>query len=379
LLSIYCTFAWYYLRAPTIEVLQMVPFAASTYHALAFARGKIKAAAPDQPGEETRPGAPLKPWFHLASACLWAGLLVLIKLIFLLHAAVIVVAAVLSGNKRGWLPATIISDVRRNFARYVLFMLVPLSLLAVVVLWSNWYRFESVFNTGYGQWMSSPGVKHDNLSLKILPSNLKGMFLTFNEYNVLTTFPVLVFALPGFRAFLRRHSAESAILIAVILANLIPNAMYSCWPGPWCYGPRYQLPMLFVAALPFVCVLEWTVRRIRTVSGISAATFMAGVLAFSLYLQVLICSVHYFAVEYLGGFFGQFKHERIDSALKEMSNPVHKGVFYMDLNAYLSGRRPHLLTERLRSLVPPDKWPGLKAQVDAQLKQFMRPNYYFFD
>jgi len=378
LLSIYCTFAWHYVRSPTIEILQMAPFAASTYHMLAFARRKREFASSARSENAPATRAPLGPWFHLAAASLWGGFLVLTKLLFVVHMGLIVAVAVTAGNRRSWAPSVIVADLRRNAIRYGVFMLTPMALFAAAVLWSNWYRFESILNTGYGQWMSSPGEMHDRFSPVFAPRNLKGMFVTLNEYNVFIAFPIVAFGLFGLRTFVRRYGSDSVVLLAVVVANLVPNAMYNCWPGSWCYGPRYQIQMLFVMALPFLCVLEWTAKRIRTVAGVGAASFMTVVLAVSLYLQVQVNSLHYFAQTYAGSMFDQFKIPAMRELTGSWSWSFHLGIRHADLKAYIAGKRAYAPLEIVKRVAPPEQWPQLKAQIDANLRQIAKPNFYFF-
>ena len=113
------------------------------------------------------------------------------------------------------------------------------------MLGSNAYRFGSPFNTGYTQWADERRL----FTANIVPA-LHG-FIFSKQKSIFLNFPLMIFALPGWPAFIKHHrfDAITALLFGVVL--LVINSAFRHWQGGACYGPRYLLPVAPILSLPF--------------------------------------------------------------------------------------------------------------------------------
>ena len=103
LATFYATFVWHYLRAPTLEIYQFLPFLGFYYHMLLFLRGR------DKPDDRE-----LNLWRHLSIAAAWTGILMLTKSFFALIFLLMWLFAVLAGH-RG---TPVYEKIRQNLFYY---------------------------------------------------------------------------------------------------------------------------------------------------------------------------------------------------------------------------------------------------------------------
>lgn len=365
---VYTSYVWHYLRSPTLEIFQMTPFLASVYHTLAFLRARNESG----PAPTDR-----SPWRQLLWACVWSGILVQVKTFFVIQFIPVWIVALTAGHTNRTLFGRCIANVKSDWRKYALYLALPSTVAAGALLWSNTVRFGSPFETGYSQWILANGSSDLGYNLSVVPKALKGIFIVPGQYNGFFVFPLFGIALFGCVGMKRRYSKEFWVLMLFFALNLFAAIGHATWTGAWCYGPRYQIHILTLGSLPALVVADWIGRRIRRPSGIVALATVASILTLSLGLQARVNSVHYFADRYLMALFGQFKHKSMESAVREMSAAKHRAVFFMDVNAYLKGRRAYRPMKQLRALAPPEHWPVLEAQIDEALRQLMKPNFFF--
>jgi len=365
--SIYSTYAWHYLRSPTLEIFQMPAFVGACFHALLFMRRR-------EAGDDSA-----RTWWHLTAAVCWSGWLVMTKVFFVVCFVPLWAFALVSGEKGLPWTARLAANFRKRLVPGLLSLVLPSLLWAVFLMWSNWYRFGSPFDTGYFQWVDDQGGYPGRLELRTLPIALKGLFVRVEQYNAFVVYPVFLFALAGIPTFFRKFRTEAVFLAGMFLVNLIPAACYITWNGSWCYGPRYQLHILVIGSVAFLEVMAWLRRHIREFPVAAAAAAMAAILAFSFHLQVQVNSLHYFTYNYVHGLFSQFKTPGMQKICDGMIHSRHRGFTHGDLKAYIEGRRSYEPVEEIRRVVRPDQAGAVMGQVDSHLRQMARPNYYFFD
>ena len=131
LASIYTTFLWHYLRAPTLEIFLIAGFVGFTYHALSFLRSDRASMSPEQPG-----------WVHLAVAVAFAGLLLLMKPLF----ALLFVALWLFAWSSGPAKLSLIDRFMRNGSdrrwKYLVHLVVPSCVAMALFLLANHVKFR---------------------------------------------------------------------------------------------------------------------------------------------------------------------------------------------------------------------------------------------
>lgn len=114
--------------------------------------------------------------------------------------------------------------------------------------WYNYMKFGSVLDTGYGRY-PVPGIgrygeyatQPVRTFLAILLSPGKGL-LFYNPILAVLPFCLL--------AFLRQHKRTAVLLAAPILGNLFFYSLLLYWAGDYAWGPRYQVTILPLLALP---------------------------------------------------------------------------------------------------------------------------------
>jgi hypothetical protein len=140
----------------------------------------------------------------------------------------------------------------------------------------NWWRFESLIDTGYRNigW-TFPFVKG---LYGLVASPGKGYLL----YN-----PVIVGAIVGAFIFWHRRRAEFWVIVGIVVTNLLFLAKYDHWHGGGSWGPRLLLPLTPFVILPLGSLLEnMSQKRLLNL-------LLAVLIAFSVVIQISGISVNY--------------------------------------------------------------------------------------
>ena len=222
--SIYSTFWWHYLRAQAFEAYMVPMVLGFFYHFV---------SQPNEPGRRER---------HLLASGAFLGALCLCKTVFV----VFVPVAVLFLLKRDGTKA---DHVERKRGLVVFFA--PVVLAMALLALSDWYRFGSVFNTGYTQWAAEKRLFDGNVLIGL------GGYVLGAQTSIFLHFPVLLFALPFWPAFLKRNRNDGLLIISLGAIFILIHAARSNWSGAVSYGPRYVLPVAPLLALPFIDFVEW--------------------------------------------------------------------------------------------------------------------------
>ncbi|MFC1529855.1 hypothetical protein ACFL6R_03955 [Gemmatimonadota bacterium] len=366
----YTTFAWYYLRAPGLEIYQVVPFLGFIFHLLASLRAR-EGEAPGTPTAEADPrfGA------HLLRAALWLGVLVLVKLFFIILIPVVWIFALGAGGKSD----TFGERLRRNLSEagiraLIRPLVIPTIAIVIAVLLVNQLKFGSPFTSGYGQWLGADGQSHDRFAFSWIGPAISSFLFRPGNANIFIHAPSLLVALFGLPAFLRRNRSEALFLLAVIVVIFLGVIPFSSWAGEWCYGPRYLLPIVLIGTLPRIEVGEWLLRAPRRIAAPIAIT-VGAVLLWSFSMQVRINSLHYFTFHRTQAFFAPFQNPDISAYYGGL---VHRGILHRDLIRSREGRREFPPAATLRELAPPERRGEIERALLPVLHEAVRPNYLLF-
>ena len=120
--------------------------------------------------------------------------------------------------------------------------------LALLLL-SNWWRFGSPFDNGY------PPQPFDTPLL----TGLFGLFLSPGKSLFLYA-PLALVAVLAIPIAMRRHAAETVLLLAIFVVTLPIYATFHDWHGDNAWGPRYlysTLPVLLVILAPALSRVRW--------------------------------------------------------------------------------------------------------------------------
>jgi hypothetical protein len=247
----------------------------------------------------------------------------------------------------------------------IAFALPVVCLLAVIAV-VNQYKFGGPLVTGYQQLASEKDLLGGDLG-----TALRG-FLVSAEGSLFTHFPPFFFALFAYPAFFRKRPAEGATIVVLLVALLLLNGRFRNWQGSVCYGPRYLLPLLPIASLPFLQVMEWIRGHLRTAAGVAAAAVVAIVLAGSAWLQHAVNTLPFFTYD-LTRNIARARHPDPDAV--EVFYERHVGRVHRDFIRYRRGEEPLALLESARSRMDPAAFEAMRRAIDG----ILRSNYLWFD
>jgi len=173
------------------------------------------------------------------------------------------------------------------FRKIVIFMMVLLP-FAGLVLWYNYYRFGSIFETGFQLLAAKAGV--DIFSGTPLLTGLRGFLMSpgkgFFYYS-----PIAILFFFTIRPFFKKHRWPSIAFILLILSYLLFLSRNKWWHGDWAWGPRYLLAITPFVILPIAELLD-SVRWRKNNSFIKFPVYV--VFTLSLLIQISAVSVHFF-------------------------------------------------------------------------------------
>ena len=151
-------------------------------------------------------------------------------------------------------------------------------------LWYNYYRFGSIFETGYQLIAERTGI--DFFTGTSLLTGLRGFLISpgkgFFYYS-----PVAILFFFGIKSFFKRHFELSLCFILIIFSYLFFLSKNLYWHGDWAWGPRYIL-----AITPFLIIPIAELFQSRSwIRSISLRAFVYCVVALSFVIQVAAVSV----------------------------------------------------------------------------------------
>lgn len=124
----------------------------------------------------------------------------------------------------------------------------PFLTVTLFLLWYNWLRFGGVAQTGYRAAMLEP--------TEIIPWNAALGMLVSPGKGLLWFAPILVPAPVAWLAWRQSRPPDASLILVIAVAVLAPLCFFKGWPGGWAWGPRYNLLMVPVLALPLAALWE---------------------------------------------------------------------------------------------------------------------------
>jgi hypothetical protein len=242
--TLYCSALWFYLRAQSSELYQVVFFAALFLCFAKFLRSRSPA------------------W--LGGAWLLAFCLMFSRVSFGLLLPIIALLA--------W------REQRKLTLALVILPLVAVALLAYV----NYVKFGAPWLTGYHQWRPEVSALTGSLA-----DGLWG-FLFSPRFSIFLHYPLLILALFGAREFWRRHRMDAIAILALFVPFLLLLSKLPLWAGEFGYGPRYLLFVVPVLSLPAVVFADSIIDNLAARRARAWAAAAIACLAYSAYLQVQV-------------------------------------------------------------------------------------------
>ncbi len=152
--------------------------------------------------------------------------------------------------------------------------------------WYNYYRFGSIFETGYQLIAERTGI--DFFTGTSLLTGLSGFMISpgkgFFYYS-----PVAILFFFGIKSFFKRHLELTLCFILIILSYLFFLSTNLYWHGDWAWGPRYLLiitPFLIIPIAELIESKTWGMK-------LSMRAFVYFLVAVSFIIQIAAVSVYF--------------------------------------------------------------------------------------
>jgi hypothetical protein len=326
LACLFTTNLWYYQRAQGQGELYQTLFFTLFFTSLLRAM------------EEPR--GPSAKW--LLAAWLWAGLLVLTRIFFGILIPIMVIVCCVTILRR-----------RQSLSRSLPALLIPPMVILAILGAINNVKFGSPWQTGYEQWRPK-----EHLPTGSILDGLVGMF-TSSHWNLFIYFPVLLVALPRWKAFWKSHTTDAAILTAILVVTLITLGKTPSWRGEWSYGPRYMLFLLPMLSLPALGFAKDTVGIGRRLALAAAACG----LAFSFWLQLEVNTSEFWCWYQIQ----DPLQNKMDRDVAEYFYDHPEGVVLHDLSSHRNDLDDTMLFRRLKDRFTAAELENYRNLVQAHL------------
>ncbi len=365
LATIYSTFLWHYLRAPALEIYQLLAFCGACFHIFAFAALRKK--------DDNSAGC----WGHLLASTLWSGALVLMKSSFVVLGFAFSVLAFFTDRDRVQAPLLMrpLISFAHHWPRYLFTLVLPWILVFAILFTTNTLRFGSPFDSGYMQWLANDGTPQTKFGLCYFWPNTKSFLLHFsgNDFNLFRVYPYALLGLGCFAFFARRRLFDALLILAAVIPGVYLLLVYNMADGKWCYGPRYFIFYAMLLAFPFLWVLDTIVQRLnRWTKPLLLCLCLIPVFYWTRD-QFYINSVHYFVDYQLPPSLLATQHPSI----KQYCSTTSRAAFSRDLFYYGLGLEKYYPIEVLRPYIQGEQRKAFDSFIEL-INYFAQPNFYFF-
>jgi hypothetical protein len=190
-----------------------------------------------------------------------------------------------------------LADCSRIFFRKMVIFMVVLLPFVGLVLWYNFCRFGSIYETGFQLLAVKTGL--DFFSGTTFLTGLKG-FLVSPGKGFFYYSPIAIFFFFTIIPFYKKHRWQAISFLLLILSYLLFLSRNVYWHGDWAWGPRYLLAITPFIILPIAELLDSVPWR-KEAYFVIIPVYVVFIL--SIFIQTLAISVH---------FYNYFYHLQID-------------------------------------------------------------------
>jgi 4-amino-4-deoxy-L-arabinose transferase-like glycosyltransferase len=156
----------------------------------------------------------------------------------------------------------------------------------ILILWYNYYRFGSIFETGFS--LIGEHTRIDFFTGTPLLTGLSG-FLVSPGKGFFYYSPVALLFFFSIRSFIKKYPEIGISFILIILSYLLFLSKNIYWHGDWSWGPRYLLALTPFFIIPTAEIFSsdtWSTKKLR--KGV-----LYSIVILSLIIQIAAVSVDY--------------------------------------------------------------------------------------
>lgn len=125
---------------------------------------------------------------------------------------------------------------------------IPIILIVVILLWWNYYRFGSPWDTGSALSGNYLKMLRGKL-LQSLPANLFSLHRSIFVYS-----PPLILCVASIYCFLKKNLLFTTLLALIVLSNFLFYSKFFFWSAPSSWGPRYLVSIVPLMMVPPICL-----------------------------------------------------------------------------------------------------------------------------
>jgi len=185
---------------------------------------------------------------RLIFSAVFLGIALNIRLTSLLVVPALFLIAGISCFKEG----SQINSKKKSILQMIIYITVLLPFISII-LWYNYYRFGSIYETGFQLIAKKTGI--DFFSGTSILTGLHGFLLSPGK-GIFYYSPVALLFFPAILPFYRKHSRIALGFLAIVSSYLLFLSKNIYWHGDWSWGPRYLLVIMPFLIIPVVEFLE---------------------------------------------------------------------------------------------------------------------------
>lgn len=278
--SVYSTLVWYYIRAQTYEVPQLLFFSAFYFHFVTFWRKRLS--------------------LHSVLALIFITLLCLLKSVYFIEFSLVLLFYIIQFRKKEFEKKDVL--IAASFFTFAL----------GVQLFDNLYIFNELLYKGAG--VARP--EEQNLPASWSLTHLSGRLYDYfyhPRYNLFRYYPFLITTVFGWKKFCKNKIFKREMyFVAAMVLSLLMILMTFHTVGEWTYGPRFWLTCFFVFSIPSLAFFDKLFYQKRKLKDRFALVAIVLLLAFTTREQIIVNGHRFFMMHMIEGYFSQFKIPRVN-------------------------------------------------------------------
>lgn len=223
------------------------------------------------------------------------------------------------------------SETVGTFVKNMTVFLVVLFSFSCIYLWYNYYRFGSIFETGYQLVSKQAGI--DFFTGTPLWTGLQGL-LTSPGKGFFYYSPVALLFFPSIIPFYRKNTKLAIAFAMIILFYIFFISKNIYWHGDWAWGPRYLFPITPFLVIPAAGLFDSML--LETKRWGKACVYI--IVALGVGIQIIAISVH----PYSHFYHLQLEKEVPFTSVQTQGNP---SIFEPPMHIYFEWKRSPIVSQ----------------------------------